>query len=87
MNIYIGFNTKNEANELLEKIESGEERIPRSGYVNINFLKKDMGNDAIILEVELSSDARLDYLVESTDRYVTYRESDTISIKVLENKE
>jgi len=87
MNIYIGFNNENEANELLQKINSGEEVIPRSGYANISFLKKDMGDDAIILEIELSSDARLDHLVESTDKYVTYRESDTISIKVLENKE
>jgi hypothetical protein len=82
MKIYIGFNTKNEADELLEKIESGEEKIPRSGYVNIIFLKTDIGDEATILEIELSGDARLDHLVESTDRYVTYRESDPVSIKI-----
>lgn len=86
MHIYIGFETDQEADTFLSQIESGEEQIPRTGYVNTFFLKKDLGIDCAILEIELSSDARLDHEVQSTDRICTYRAADVISINKYSDK-
>lgn len=80
MYIYIGFSTDQEANDFLSKIESGEEKIPRTGYVNILFLQRELGENCTIMQIELSSDARLDHEVQSNDKVVTYREGDSVSI-------
>lgn len=80
MNIYIGFETDQEADNFFSQIESGEKEIPRTGYVNILFLQRELGENCAIMQIELSSDARLDHEVQSNDKICTYRASDVISI-------